>query len=92
MQARKQMAAGAIFHGLREGPLAFRPTYKFDKGVPGDMAYDSSEKRRVPAWTDRVFFRGALRALWPWVTRRQQPSDGARGHGLHCGSTPRCAP
>ena len=61
-QARAEMIAGAIFHGLREGPLAFAPTYKFDKGVPGPGAYDSSEKRRVPAWTDRVFFKGALPA------------------------------
>jgi hypothetical protein len=58
-QARTQMVAGAIFHGLREGPLVFPPTYKFDKGVPGELAYDSSEKRRTPAWTDRVFFKGA---------------------------------
>ena len=25
------MAAGRVFRGLREGPLTFRPTYKFDK-------------------------------------------------------------
>ena len=60
-QARAQMAAGAVFHGLREGPLAFAPTYKFDKGSTEEFAYDSSEKRRVPAWTDRVLFKGALR-------------------------------
>lgn len=53
------MVAGAVFHGMREAPLTFAPTYKFDKGVPGPHAYDSSEKLRVPAWTDRVFFKGA---------------------------------
>lgn len=61
-QARAQMAAGAVFHGLREGPLAFAPTYKFDKGAMDEFAYDSSEKRRVPAWTDRVLFKGAAPA------------------------------
>lgn len=58
-QARRQMVAGAVFHGMREAALTFPPTYKFDKGVPGPLAYDSSEKLRIPAWTDRVFFKGA---------------------------------
>ena len=52
------MAAGRAFSGMREGVLSFRPTYKFDKGTPNPFGYDSSEKRRVPAWCDRVFFRG----------------------------------
>lgn len=61
-QARRQMVAGAVFHGMREAALTFPPTYKYDKGVPGALAYDSSEKQRIPAWTDRVFIRGAQRA------------------------------
>jgi hypothetical protein len=64
-QARAQMAAGAIFHGLREGRLAFNPTYKYDKGATDPLAYDSSEKRRAPAWTDRILFRGAPRSFEP---------------------------
>ncbi|CAM9772752.1 unnamed protein product, partial [Laminaria digitata] len=46
----------APFAGYREGPLNFRPTYKFDSGSD---TYDTSSKRRVPAWTDR---KGALGA------------------------------
>ena len=42
--------------GFQEPPLTFPPTYKFDKNVAGLLAYDSSEKRRVPAWTDRVLW------------------------------------
>lgn len=61
-QCSQEMSLGRVFAGLQEGPLSFQPTYKFDKGVPGRMSYDSSEKRRVPAWTDRVLFRGGLRA------------------------------
>lgn len=58
-QLRREMVAGTVFRGLREGKIAFPPTYKFDKGIPSPAAYDSSEKRRVPAWCDRIFFRGS---------------------------------
>ena len=57
-QLSAERARGAAFVGMQEADVAFPPTYKFDKGVPGP-AYDSSEKRRVPSWTDRVLFRGA---------------------------------
>jgi hypothetical protein len=48
-----------VFRGLREGPITFRPTYKFDKASANPFAYDTSDKKRVPAWCDRVFFRGS---------------------------------
>ena len=69
------MAAGRVFVGMREGPISFRPTYKFDKGSANPYAYDSSEKRRVPAWCDRVFFRGSTPFATPEV------GGGARGRG-----------
>ena len=53
------MKAGVVFQHLREGEINFPPTYKFDKGQSSPYAYDSSEKRRVPSWTDRIFFRGS---------------------------------
>ncbi|KAF5835728.1 Endonuclease/exonuclease/phosphatase [Dunaliella salina] len=63
-QLRTEMGRGAIFHSLCEGPLLFAPTYKFDKGVPASelrpLPYDSSDKKRVPAWTDRILWRGTL--------------------------------
>lgn len=49
------MKAGKAFQGLSEGPLKFAPTYKYDNGTNN---YDSSEKMRIPAWTDRVIFSG----------------------------------
>ena len=58
-QLRREWAAGRVFHYLREGTIQFRPTYKFDRGDTTDCAYDSSEKRRVPAWCDRIMFRGS---------------------------------
>lgn len=59
-QCRKEMVGGRVFRGMREGPLGFAPTYKFDKGAVDVLAYDSSEKRRVPAWCDRVMYRGSM--------------------------------
>ena len=58
-QCRREMAAGRVFRYVREAPITFRPTYKFDKHVADPYGYDSSEKHRVPAWTDRIFFRGS---------------------------------
>ena len=54
LQLRNEHAAGRTFSGFEEAPIAFAPTYKYD--IFSD-AYDTSEKCRVPAWTDRVLWR-----------------------------------
>lgn len=49
----QQIEEQAAFDGYIEAPLSFPPTYKYDKGTD---TFDSSKKRRVPSWTDRILF------------------------------------
>ncbi|CAN6238131.1 unnamed protein product [Urochloa humidicola] len=56
-QLRAEMRSGRVFQGLREGEFKFPPTYKFDKHIAGLSGYDSSEKKRIPAWCDRILYR-----------------------------------
>ncbi|KAG5671456.1 hypothetical protein PVAND_001652 [Polypedilum vanderplanki] len=60
-QLKKQQEAGQVFNDFLEGEITFPPTYKYDLFSDD---YDTSEKARAPAWTDRVLWR-----------RRQQQAD-----------------
>lgn len=60
-QLQLQKSNGKIFKDFHEGTINFGPTYKYDVG---SAAYDTSDKCRTPAWTDRV--------LW-W--RKKHPYD-----------------
>ncbi|XP_035391515.1 synaptojanin-1 isoform X2 [Electrophorus electricus] len=53
-QLVEQKNAGLIFKNFIEGKLDFAPTYKYDLFSDD---YDTSEKCRTPAWTDRVLWR-----------------------------------
>jgi len=53
-QLSMMMQFDKTFNGLHEGQLTFRPTYKFDKGTD---VYDTSQKQRIPSWTDRILYK-----------------------------------
>ncbi|XP_067289575.1 synaptojanin-1 isoform X3 [Pseudorasbora parva] len=53
-QLVEQKTAGQVFKGFIEGKLDFAPTYKYDLFSED---YDTSEKCRTPAWTDRVLWK-----------------------------------
>jgi hypothetical protein len=46
---------GFRLRAFQESPINFAPTYKYN--VNSDV-YDTSEKRRAPAWCDRIMYRG----------------------------------
>uniref|UniRef100_A0A667YMJ1 Synaptojanin-1 n=1 Tax=Myripristis murdjan TaxID=586833 RepID=A0A667YMJ1_9TELE len=53
-QLLDQKNAGLVFRGFIEGNLDFAPTYKYDLFSED---YDTSEKCRTPAWTDRILWK-----------------------------------
>ena len=53
-QLNIQMVVGNCFNYYREGRVKFLPTYKYDIGKD---EFDSSDKQRIPAWTDRILWK-----------------------------------
>lgn len=63
-----------MFRGFIEGKLNFAPTYKYDLFSDD---YDTSEKMRNPAWTDRVLWRRRKPKCksFPHPTKQQQTNN-----------------
>ncbi|CAG9862346.1 unnamed protein product [Phyllotreta striolata] len=54
-QLNQQKERGNVLLDYEEGDISFKPTYKYD--LHSDT-FDTSEKARPPAWTDRILWRG----------------------------------
>uniref|UniRef100_A0A3Q3EWH6 Synaptojanin-1 n=1 Tax=Kryptolebias marmoratus TaxID=37003 RepID=A0A3Q3EWH6_KRYMA len=66
-QLLEQKNAGMVFRGFIEGQLDFAPTYKYDLFSED---YDTSEKCRTPAWTDRILWK---RRKWNFRENEDDP-------------------
>ncbi|KAJ8899905.1 hypothetical protein K2173_019608 [Erythroxylum novogranatense] len=59
-QLRIEQKAGRVFKGWEEGGIYFAPTYKYhiDSDHYVAQTSKSKDKRRTPAWCDRILWKG----------------------------------
>uniref|UniRef100_A0A1J3GRN7 Type I inositol 1,4,5-trisphosphate 5-phosphatase 2 n=1 Tax=Noccaea caerulescens TaxID=107243 RepID=A0A1J3GRN7_NOCCA len=59
-QLIRELRRGHVFDGWREGPINFPPTYKyeFDSDRYAGENLREGEKKRAPAWCDRILWLG----------------------------------
>ncbi|KAJ3692573.1 hypothetical protein LUZ60_011668 [Juncus effusus] len=68
-QLRKELKTGNTFEGWEEGEINFAPTYKYEinsEKYVGEI-YKEGEKKRTPAWCDRILWSGkGIKQLSYW--------------------------
>ncbi|XP_074592583.1 type I inositol polyphosphate 5-phosphatase 4-like [Curcuma longa] len=59
-QLRIEQRCGRVFQGWKEGRISFPPTYKYSNNSDRYAGEDihRKEKRRTPAWCDRILWHG----------------------------------
>ncbi|CAD6202153.1 unnamed protein product [Miscanthus lutarioriparius] len=76
-QLRIEQRGGRVFVGWNEGNIYFPPTYKYsnnsDKYAGDDM--NQKEKRRTPAWCDRILWYGRGLGQLSYVRGESRFSD-----------------
>ncbi|RHN63128.1 putative inositol-polyphosphate 5-phosphatase [Medicago truncatula] len=76
-QLSNELCKGHVFEGWKEGLINFPPTYKYefnsDKHVGGNT--QEGEKRRAPAWCDRILWLGKGIKQLKYQSAENQLSD-----------------
>lgn len=70
-QLTQEREAGRTCHGLKESPITFPPTYKYNTDEPflvpdEDISHWSWAKHRWPSWCDRILYMD----IPPWLERK----------------------
>ncbi|KWU46417.1 DNase I-like protein [Rhodotorula sp. JG-1b] len=78
-QLNTSMASGRSFAGYIEAPIVFRPTYKYDNGTDD---YDTSDKMRIPAYTDRILYKGEGLDCYRYQRAELRTSDHRPGKSI----------
>ncbi|CAI0465868.1 unnamed protein product [Linum tenue] len=83
-QLRIEQRRGRVFRGWREGKIYFPPTYKYstnsDRYAGDDM--HPKEKRRTPAWCDRILWHGEGLQQLSYVRGESRFSDHRPVYGI----------
>jgi hypothetical protein len=53
-QLASEKKLGHVFDGFTEAEITFLPSYKYDLNTD---RYDTSQKKRIPSWADRVLYK-----------------------------------
>ncbi|XP_078442444.1 type I inositol polyphosphate 5-phosphatase 4-like [Wolffia australiana] len=83
-QLRNEQRLGRVFLGWNEGRIYFPPTYKYSTNsdrYAGDVLH-SKEKRRTPAWCDRILWYGRGLRQISYVRGESRFSDHRPVYGL----------
>eukprot|EP00249_Psilotum_nudum_P014625 c24923_g1_i1 orf=562-2301(-) len=83
-QLRKELSQGCIFDGWLEGQIYFAPTYKYEVNSNqyfGENA-KSGEKRRAPAWCDRILWYGKGLRMLSYMRAELRLSDHRPVHAV----------